>query len=172
MSHGFGLAHDRRGAAESSQSYAFGYVFQPRLYRTIMAYSAKGEKRVNYYSSPQVSYMGASTGNRHNDNARTLTEVRFAAAGVGDERMSCPSSEPEEECVDHHPRCSKVATTSCWHPTIKNSCPLSCGLCPGLTPALSNTCYNKYSNCDQLARLGFCTNKKVATGCRFVCGGC
>lgn len=136
-----------------------------------MAYSTAGEKRVNYYSSPQVSYMGATTGNRNNDNARTLTEVRFAAAGVGDERMSCPS-EREEECVDHYPNCASVANTSCWHDTVKESCPKSCGLCPGLTPATSNTCYNKYSNCQQLARLGFCSNNKVATGCKFVCGGC
>ena len=79
-------------AAESSQNYAFGFVFQPRLYRTIMAYSTAGEKRVNYYSSPAVSYLGSTTGNRLNDNARTLTEVRFSAAGVGDESLTCPGS--------------------------------------------------------------------------------
>ena len=165
------MAHDRRVTAESSQSYAFGYVFQPRLYRTIMAYSTAGEKRVNYYSSPQVNYMGAVTGNTHNDNARTLTEVRFAAAGVGDERLSCPS-QSGIDCVDRYPNCGAVALTSCWHSTVKDSCRRSCGLCPGLTPAPSNTCYNKYSNCHQLARLGFCSNKKVSAGCRFVCGAC
>ena len=158
-------------AAESSQNYAFGFVFQPRLYRTIMAYSTAGEKRVNYYSSPAVSYLGSTTGNRLNDNARTLTEVRFSAAGVGDESQSCPG-EAEEECGDKYPNCGQVAQTSCWHSTVKEACRQSCGLCPGLTPATSNTCYNKYSNCEQLARLGFCSNKKVAAGCRFVCGAC
>ena len=76
VAHGFGLAHDRRVASQSSTNYAFGFVFRPRMYRTIMAYSTAGEKRMNYYSSSEVSYQGYDTGNKNNDNARTLTEVR------------------------------------------------------------------------------------------------
>ena len=78
VGHGFGLAHDRRVSSQSSTDYAFGYVFQPRRYRTIMAYSTAGEKRMNYYSSSdsEVSYNGFHMGNKDNDNDRTLTEVR------------------------------------------------------------------------------------------------
>ena len=76
VAHGFGLAHDRRVASVSSTNYAFGYVFKPRQYRTIMAYSARGERRVNYYSSNNAQYQGVTTGDINNDNARTLTEVR------------------------------------------------------------------------------------------------
>ena len=56
VGHGFGLAHDRRVAASSSSSHAYGAVFAPGQYRTIMAYSSRGERRVNYYSGPGVRY--------------------------------------------------------------------------------------------------------------------
>ena len=121
------------------------------------------------------SDSGIPTGNKHNDNARTLTEIRFAAANVGDEGMSCPKqnqAEPEPECKDKYKNCPDVASSSCWHSTVSEACRVSCGLCPGMTPAASNFCYNKYSNCDQLAALGFCNNEKVKQGCKFVCGSC
>ena len=43
-------------AGSSSSSYAYGAVFAPGQYRTIMAYSSRGERRVNYYSGPGVRY--------------------------------------------------------------------------------------------------------------------
>ena len=107
-----------------------------------MAYSQRGEKRVNYYSSPGARYQGDITGDRDNDNARTLTDIRFAAASVGDERLSCPGL-PGSVCEDKYSNCPKVATSSCWHATVKEACMASCGLCPGMTPAPSNICYNR-----------------------------
>ena len=140
-----------------------------------MAYSTAGERRINYYSSPDVYFKGYPTGTTNNDNARTLSEVRFAAANVGDESMTCPGdvihNTPAVECKDKYDSCSTAAETSCWHEKVKNSCPSSCGLCPGMTPHISNTCYNKYSNCGQLAVLGFCPNTKVNSGCMVACGG-
>ena len=50
------------------------------------------EKRKNYYSSPDVYFENIPTGNVANDNARTLTEVRFAVANIGDESMACPKN--------------------------------------------------------------------------------
>ena len=132
--------------------------------------STAGEKRVNYYSSDITEYLGHNTGTSNNNNARTLTEVRFAAAGVGDESMQCPVK--EEKCLDKYPNCPSIATTSCWHSTVKEACRLSCGLCSGLSPAVSNSCYNMYSNCDQLQVLGFCNNDKVSGGCKASCGKC
>ena len=175
VAHGFGLAHDRRKAKTSSTEYAYGYVFQPKRYRSIMAYNAGGEKRVNYYSSKTAEYQGITTGNIDNDNARTLKEVRFLAASIGDEQMRCPNKETpnqEIECKDKYKNCPDMATVSCWHPTVKEVCRFSCGLCPGMTPVLSNTCYNKYSNCERLAALGLCSNERVIQGCKFACDGC
>ena len=40
-----------------------------------MAYAQAGEARLNYYSSPTVSYKGRPTGSQENNNARALTEV-------------------------------------------------------------------------------------------------
>ena len=140
-----------------------------------MAYSTAGERRVNYYSSPDVNFNGIPSGTTKNDNARTLTEVRFAAAHVGDESMACPSTIPTTqavECKDNFKNCPTLSSASCWHETMKSSCPSSCGLCPGMTPHISNTCYNKYSNCEQLAELGFCGNEKAKAGCPKACGGC
>ena len=42
-----------------------------------MAYAQAGEARLNYYSSPNVSYKGRPTGSQENNNARALTEVSF-----------------------------------------------------------------------------------------------
>ncbi len=55
-----------------------------------MAYASKGETRVNYYSSPLLTYSGLPTGDAKNDNLRRLAEIRFMASKIGDESMSCP----------------------------------------------------------------------------------
>jgi len=70
-------------------SYNHGMVFKAGKYRTIMADNSKGEKRVNYYSSPDIKYRGLPTGTEQNNNARMLTENRFAAEQVGDESIIC-----------------------------------------------------------------------------------
>ena len=57
-----------------------------------MAYNTAGEKRVNYYSNPKVNYQGYPSGTYENDNARALTENRFAAANIGDESETCTVS--------------------------------------------------------------------------------
>ena len=136
-----------------------------------MAYSTAGERRINYYSSPNLNFKEIPTGTTKNDNARTLSEVRFAASNVGDESMACPAA-VGSECKDKFDSCSNAAETSCWHEKMKDACPSSCGLCPGMTPHISNTCYNKYSNCGQLAELGYCSNKNVNSVCSMACGGC
>jgi hypothetical protein len=57
-----------------------------------MAYASKGETRVNYYSSPLLTYSGLPTGDAKNDNLRRLAEIRFMASKIGDESMSCPAT--------------------------------------------------------------------------------
>ena len=52
---------------------------------------------------------------------------------------------------------------------VKDNCPQSCGLCPGLTPAASNTCYDMFNNCPDLAE----TNcHKFGDQCKKSCGLC
>jgi hypothetical protein len=89
IGHGLGLTHDRRVSDSSSTNYAYGYIIKRGKYRTIMAYNDQGETRVNYYSNPDVDYRRFPTGNSRNDNARVLTDVRFATARIGNEKMSC-----------------------------------------------------------------------------------
>jgi hypothetical protein len=82
-----------------------------------MAYATKGETRVNYYSSPLITYNGLPTGNAQNDNRRRLVEIRFVASKVGDESMACPLSSSS----------SSTATQT--------------------TAAAAVTCKDKYRNC-------------------------
>ena len=141
-----------------------------------MAYSTAGEKRVNHYSSPDIMFSGHSTGTEENDNARALTEVRFVVANIGDEAMECPVEVSNKDitpsCHDKYRSCPMVASSCCWDPLISSGCPASCGLCQGMVPRLSTTCYNMLSNCQELARMGGCEEEQVREDCRESCGGC
>merc|ERR1712039_843112 len=59
------------------------------------------------------------------------------------------------------------ATGMDYQSHISTNCPKSCGLCPGATPAASNTCYNLYSNCADLCSYGTYADK-----CKKACGKC
>ena len=141
-----------------------------------MAYSTAGERRVNHYSSPRIMFSGHPTGTEENDNARALTEVRFAVANIGDEDMECPVKVANKalntDCRDKYRSCFMVASSCCWDSIIAAGCPSSCGLCPGMVPQPSNTCYNKLSNCQELARMGGCEDEGVREECKEACGGC
>ena len=140
-----------------------------------MAYSTAGEKRVNHYSSPDIMFSGHPTGTEENDNARALSEVRFAVANIGDEAMECPvelsNKALDTSCSDRYRSCFMVSS-SCWDPLIASGCPTSCGLCPNMVPRRSNTCYNRISHCNDLVRIGGCQDRKVRRDCKEACGGC
>ena len=51
----------------------------------------------------------------------------------------------------------------------KKDCCISCGLGEGMTPATSNTCYDKYSNCPSIAETK-CYKEKYKTDCCVSCG--
>jgi hypothetical protein len=100
---------------------------QPGKYRTIMAYAKNGETRVNYYSSPLLTFSGMPTGDAQSDNLRRLVEVRFMAAKVGDESMSCPGGMPSSitgggntggvsavTCMDKYRNCKVCESLSFW----------------------------------------------------------
>jgi len=92
LGHNIGANHNRADAGDHvAYDYGYGKGFGPDL-RTIMGYSEEGhKKRVNYWSSQKVEYKSMTTGSSTEDNARVLTENRFAFAAVGDESGDCSS---------------------------------------------------------------------------------
>ena len=54
------------------------------------------------------------------------------------------------DCKDTFDNCPDLAKSHCWDEFIKAECKKSCGLCKGMTPAASNTCYDMFDNCSQL----------------------
>jgi hypothetical protein len=77
----------------------------------------------------------------------------------------------DRPCYDVYSNCPELALTSCYIPDIATNCVLSCGLCPGLDPAESNTCYDAYSNCAELAQT-LCYDKDTSKHCLRSCGLC
>merc|ERR1711970_17644 len=76
-----------------------------------------------------------------------------AIAGTNCSRVSGPTEGPrttKKPCIDKYSNCPDLARTACYQDHIANGCQKSCGLCQGMTPARSYTCYNKYSNCANL----------------------
>ena len=140
-----------------------------------MAYSKDKEKRINYYSAPHVMFKGHPTGTEDNDNARALTEVRFAVANIGDEAMECPAEVNDKaldtDCRDKFRSCF-LTTSSCWDPLVAAGCSSSCGLCPGMSPLPSTACYDKVGDCEDLVEIVGCQNNKVLEDCRKECGAC
>ena len=55
----------------------------------------------------------------------------------------------EFPCWDTLKDCPERAAFNC-HDNGEN-CPLSCGLCPGMTPHVTNTCYDLWPDCPELA---------------------
>merc|ERR1711892_694903 len=88
VGHNFGATHDKENA---NAVYPHGHgAFIKSPFLTIMAYNKAGyNKFVNYYSNPEISFKGASTGSATENNARVIKENRFGFAAVGDESGTC-----------------------------------------------------------------------------------
>merc|ERR1711936_1293455 len=54
------------------------------------------------------------------------------------------------DCQDWYGNCPDLAKSHCWDGHIKSACKKSCGLCSGMTPVASNTCYDMFDNCSEL----------------------
>merc|ERR1712127_491492 len=95
---------------------------------------------------------------------KTMVAVECeAVAGPTDATLTT-----EKPCEDTYSNCPDIALSSCYKDKYKTSCAKSCGLCKGMTPAASNTCYDMYTNCADL-----CGNDVYATTkCRKACGKC
>merc|ERR1712168_331060 len=69
-------------------------------------------------------------------------------------------------CMDKWSNCKALAEKYCYREHIGQGCRKACGLCPGMTPASSYTCYDKYSNCARLC------NTQYKNVCKKSCGLC
>jgi len=58
-------------------------------------------------------------------------------------------------CVDKWSNCPALAEKYCYQEKYGQGCRKACGLCPGMTPASSYTCWDKYSNCAQLCNTSY-----------------
>jgi len=91
IGHNLGALHDLGTSnACSSSSYHYGWRDPDGDFRTIMAYNCRtnacdniaksGCTRVNWWSNPEVSYMGKTTGARNANNARQINDVAATVA--------------------------------------------------------------------------------------------
>jgi len=65
-----------------------------------------------------------------------------------------------------------VASGQCYRDDVKRACQRSCGLCPGMTPDSSNTCFDQdEDHCPRLARTD-CYKAHMKKLCRKSCGLC
>jgi peptidyl-Asp metalloendopeptidase len=95
--HNMGNLHDRENnSSRPLLPYAFGYRPPSSHFRTIMAYNCPVNcPRVQYWSNPDVTYMGEATGIDHNlnpahsaDNARSMEQTSLYVANF---RQNCPA---------------------------------------------------------------------------------
>jgi len=76
-------------------------------------------------------------------------------------------------CIDQYPNCPELAKEHCYKEKYTKDCIKSCGLCEGMTPAASYTCYDSYGSICIIATKNDClTNNFYADGCRKTCGLC
>merc|ERR1712183_1268189 len=67
--------------------------------------------------------------------------------------------------TDTYGNCPDLAKSHCWDEHIGAECKKSCGLCKGMTPVTSYTCYDMFDNCSELCPW-------VPDMCKKSCGKC
>jgi|GEM_PF-1373133 len=102
MGHNMGAQHDRPYAFSAIiYDYAYGYVAPDYSFRTVMAYFNSCPSydcpRINYWSNPDVTYNGQSTGVYYSyanaaDNRRTLNNTAIYAANWRDSSQAPPTA--------------------------------------------------------------------------------
>ena len=81
LGHNMGAHHDPANGNNTTYTYGHGYQYGTS-WRTIMAYACPGGcPRLNYWSSPQITYNGVAMGNANqSDNRRVLIERKATVA--------------------------------------------------------------------------------------------
>merc|ERR1711981_7184 len=126
LGHNFGTTHDKDNGNNNFFPYGFGkhigpqYLGGGRGWRTIMAYYAPGYGvKANYYSNPDVQFMGHDTGSADEDSARVITENRFVMAALGDESETCtaPTTEAPAPTTEAPAPTTEAPVPTTWAPT-------------------------------------------------------
>merc|ERR1712123_484073 len=84
-----------------------------------------------------------------------------------------PTDAPQttaKPCLDKYTNCADLARDDCF--SWAEHCPKSCGKCAGMTPNPSNTCYNKWNNCNQQYKSWYCGHRTYKNSCKKTCGLC
>ena len=138
---------------------------------------------VGYGTENGVDYWLAknSWGEEKGENGYFRIQRGVEMCGIGKyfvvaecERVEGPTDAPlttKEPCFDKAPTkyCNKK-THACWRDNIKANCKETCGLCEGMKPLPSVTCYDIYNNCPDLAKQNQCGYFK--NYCDKSCGLC
>lgn len=86
MGHNMGATHDLANSGSPGLfSYSYGYqqISVTPFFRTVMAYACAGGvncPRINFWSSPNATYLGITTGTGSANNALTLNNTRNTSA--------------------------------------------------------------------------------------------
>ena len=121
LGHNYGCHHNPEVATNSYFSYGHGHLIDKGNtstgYRTILAYNAAGHStRVNYYSNPSMNYPFSQTATGVvdlSDNARVITQNRFAFASLGNETAAC---------CDNFYTTTTTTTTTTTSPSTTGNC--------------------------------------------------
>eukprot|EP00094_Tigriopus_californicus_P006036 TCALIF_05813-PA protein Name:"Similar to XCC0955 Peptidyl-Asp metalloendopeptidase (Xanthomonas campestris pv. campestris (strain ATCC 33913 / NCPPB 528 / LMG 568))" AED:0.07 eAED:0.09 QI:49/0.75/0.66/1/0.5/0.55/9/0/725 len=129
IGHNFGCRHNRESyqTGSSLPGYAFGYYFANAPFRTVLGKLVSGRTRINYFSNPNVSYQGHSTGTNASDCARQILENRIAYASIGSESQTCGTQSPTQIEIFN---CVLIVTATIdggWTEWSEWSCPAGCG---------------------------------------------
>ena len=81
-----------------------------------------------------------------------------------------PLKAPSPGCFDKLNTCREKASRNCarWG----DLCVKSCGLCPGMTPHITNDCPDKWKSCRSLASAGLCGQQVIKDNCKLSCNSC
>ena len=78
-----------------------------------------------------------------------------------------------EVCVDRSRTCPRLAQTSCYMSRVSAACRKSCGLCAGMDPVPSNTCYDMVSSSTCRRYAVYCPFiDRMKERCTKTCGLC
>ncbi|CAN0080080.1 unnamed protein product [Scytosiphon promiscuus] len=84
MAHNLGCFHDRDNSnTQTDYSHGWRYCTGDVQYRTIMGYTTgcvSSPGRINYFSNPDISYLGLPTGTATADNARRIEDTMVAVS--------------------------------------------------------------------------------------------
>eukprot|EP00903_Cladosiphon_okamuranus_P015479 g14291.t1 len=110
MGHNLGCDHDRdnsSGGVNTDYGHGWRYCEGDVQYRTIMSYAdggCEGVPSINYFSNPDIDYLGIPTGTPTDDNARIIEDNMVAVSNFRTGALNC--ADIDETCTTAGDCCS------------------------------------------------------------------